>query len=149
MSDVTSQATDENEVVAGTKADSKTSDVKASKTKKTAGTKKAAEKKTTAKTETKAPEKKAAVKEEPKPEEKKAAPKKPATKKPELKPEITLEYQNSAMNQEELMEKVKADWTAGGHRMSNVKVLKIYVKPEENKAYYVINDKYTGDVDLF
>ncbi len=27
--------------------------------------------------------------------------------------------------------------------------IKIYLKPEDNKAYYVINNDYAGEVDLF
>ena len=34
------------------------------------------------------------------------------------------------------------------HRASSVKKLTLYVKPEDRKAYYVINDKTTGSVEL-
>ena len=108
---------------------------------------KVAEKAPAAKEAAKAADKKPAAKEETKSAS--AAPKKPAAKKAELKPEIFVEYQENAIAQNDLYEKVKADWTESGHRMANVKSLKIYVKPEDNKAYYVINDKYSGDVDLF
>ena len=124
------------------KTEAKASDAKTtSKAKKTTGTtakKKPAEKPAAAKVEAK-----------PAKEETKAPAKKPAAKKTELKPELFLEYQGSAVSQDDLLDKVKADWTAGGHSMSNVKSLKIYIKPEDNKAYYVINDKYSGDVDMF
>ena len=29
-----------------------------------------------------------------------------------------------------------------------VKTVNVYVKPEENKAYYVVNGEITGDIDL-
>lgn len=49
-----------------------------------------------------------------------------------------------------VVDKVKAAFVASGHRVSSIKSLQIYIKPEENKAYYVINDnKYSGEVDLF
>ena len=101
-----------------------------------------------AKEETKAADKRQTAKDT-KEETKAPTTKKQPAKKPELKPEIVLQYQDNAIDQGELYEKVRVDWTEGGHRMANVKSLKVYVKPEENKAYYVINDKYTGDVDLF
>ena len=31
----------------------------------------------------------------------------------------------------------------------NKKMVNIYIKPEEYSAYYVINDKFSGRVDLF
>lgn len=84
--------------------------------------------------------------------------KKPAAKKstakkadkPELKPELIIEYQNRQAGDAAIVEKVKAAFVASGHRVSSIKSLQIYIKPEEYKAYYVINDnKYSGEVDLF
>ena len=82
----------------------------------------------------------------------KAAPKKPAAKKAAkevLKPEITVQYQNLEVTTEVVEERVKAQFAAEGHRVGTIKKLNIYVKPEEYAAYYVINDKFTGRVDLF
>ena len=83
---------------------------------------------------------------------KKAAAKKPAAKKAAkevLKPEITVQYQNLEVTTEAVEERVKAQFAAEGHRVGTIKKLNIYVKPEEYAAYYVINDKFTGRVDLF
>lgn len=33
--------------------------------------------------------------------------------------------------------------------MSSIKTLQLYLKPEESAAYYVINQKFAGKVDLF
>ena len=82
----------------------------------------------------------------------KAAAKKPAAKKAAkevLKPEITVQYQNLEVTTEAVEERVKAQFAAEGHRVGTIKKLNIYVKPEEYAAYYVINDKFTGRVDLF
>ena len=89
-------------------------------------------------------------------DEAKAA-KKPAARKstkkadkPELKPEVFIEFQNRQASQATVVDKVKAAFVASGHRVSSIKSLQIYIKPEEFKAYYVINDnKYSGEVDLF
>ncbi len=84
---------------------------------------------------------------------KKSAAKKTTAKKadkPELKPEVYIEYQGQQAGEAAVVDKVKAAFVAGGHRVSSIKSLQIYIKPEEFKAYYVINDgKYTGGVDLF
>lgn len=66
-----------------------------------------------------------------------------------LKPEITVQYQNLEVTTEAVEERVKAQFAAEGHRVGTIKKLNIYVKPEEYAAYYVINDKFTGRVDLF
>lgn len=47
-------------------------------------------------------------------------------------------------------ESIKAKFVEEGHRAGNIKALDIYIKPEENKAWYVINDgKFDGSIDLF
>lgn len=69
--------------------------------------------------------------------------------KQSAKTEIIVQYQQNAANLGELEDKVKKQFVAEGHRAGCIKTLNIYVKPEEYKAYYVINDKFFGSVDLF
>ncbi len=93
-------------------------------------------------TEEKAPAKKAV---------KKTAAKeaKPATKKEakaEVATSIFVEYQGDQYNMDKLIEAVKADWVAGGHRLSSIKTINVYIKPEDYTVYYVINDKTHGKV---
>lgn len=78
----------------------------------------------------------------------KAAAKAKKEKQP-AKTEIIVQYQQNAANLGELEDKVKKQFVAEGHRAGCIKTLNIYVKPEEYKAYYVINDKFFGSVDLF
>ena len=47
-----------------------------------------------------------------------------------------------------LVEKAKADYVAAGHKATEAKKVTVYVKPEEGKAYYVVNDTDTGSVAL-
>ena len=105
----------------------------------------------TAKEETKAVEKSTA-KSETKAEKKAPAKRAAGTKKPEkqeLKPEVVIQYQDNEITDEALVEKIKGLWVSQGHRAGMIKSLRIYAKPEEGKAYFVINDKNSGDVDLF
>lgn len=44
-------------------------------------------------------------------------------------------------------EQAIAAYVAEGHQRSGITSLTVYIKPEERKAYYVINDK-TGSVDI-
>ena len=77
------------------------------------------------------------------------AAKKAKKEKQPAKTEIIVQYQQNAANLGELEDKVKKQFVAEGHRAGCIKTLNIYVKPEEYKAYYVINDKFFGSVDLF
>ena len=98
---------------------------------------KAAEK-TTAK---KAPAKKAAAKKTP-------AKKAPA-KKAELKTEMYLQFYGKEYSDKEILQKVKEIWTKVlKNKVGDMKDVKIYLKPEESKAYYVVNGDTTGEVDL-
>lgn len=110
-----------------------------------------AETKTTAKTETKATAKPAAKKET-KPaakKETKAATKTTAKKEAEVKTTTVVQYQNQEVDMTKVEERVKAQFVSEGHKASDIKAVNIYVKPEEYSAYYVINDKFSGRVDLF
>ena len=102
-------------------------------------------------------------------EEKKPAEKKPAAKtaanntpkkrgpkpgskkavKEALKPEVIIQHQGREASLEDAIEKAKGEFVAAGHRVSSIKSLQVYVKPEEEAAYYVINQKFAGRVDLF
>ena len=73
---------------------------------------------------------------------------KKAVKEP-AKTELIVEFQGNAASIANLEDKVKAQFVAEGHRAGCIKTLNIYIKPEDYKAYYVINDKFTGSVDLF
>lgn len=118
------------------------------------------EKKAEAK-EVKAPVKKAEVKEEKAPAKKAVAPKKAAAPKTAAKTAKTakpaketvsqnvyVQFAGKEVKTEELVEQVKAIWTAEGHRASAIKSLEIYVKPDDMAAYYVINGKATGKIEL-
>lgn len=72
-----------------------------------------------------------------------------ASKKTEAVTRIVVEYQNNNTEITSVEEKVKAQFVAEGHRAGAIKKLDIYVKPEDYKAYYVINDKFSGCVNLF
>ena len=114
-----------------------------------------AETKTTAKTDTKTTTKavanketKAAAKPVAKKEAKPTA-KTTAKKAEEVKTTTLVQYQNKEVDMTKVEERVKAQFVSEGHKSSDIKTVNIYVKPEEYSAYYVINDKFSGRVDLF
>ena len=69
--------------------------------------------------------------------------------KEEVKPEVYIQFQGQEAVVEEVIEKAKKQFVEEGHRMSTIKTIQVYLKPEEYAAYYVINQKHAGRVDLF
>lgn len=125
----------------------KTADVAKETAKTTA--KKAVEVKETAKTETKKVAAKAAEAKDTVKEAVKKTTKKAAVKKAELIPDVYVQFGGYEAKVEGVISKAKESYVADGHRASSIKSLQVYLKPEESAAYYVINDKYAGRVDLF
>lgn len=84
------------------------------------------------------------------PEEKAAAQKARAaekTKADNLRPEIIMQYQGDEFSLDALVEAAKADFHTGKKR-TLVTDLKLYVKPEDRMAYYVINEKNEGRISF-
>ena len=127
----------------------KTDDAKAS-----VETKKAAETPAEKKADTKpAEEKTAAVKtEEPvkKPAAKKTTTRKtPTAKKAETVTEVYVQYWGKEIHTSEVADRIKKIWTDDmGKKATDLKDLKIYIKPEDNGAHYVINGDVTGFIGL-
>ena len=62
--------------------------------------------------------------------------------------EVYLQAGGCEWNVSDCKERVLAAYVAAGHKAAGVKTLEIYIKPEEGKAYYVINDSENGSVEL-
>lgn len=127
------------------KADKKVAvaEVKAAAEVKPAEEKKEEPKKVEPKKETAAPIKKTVVKA-----------KKDVKEKETMVPELYVQYYDDPAGAQEanvndIVTKVKSAYVSEGHRESSIKSLKIYMKPQEWKAYYVINNKIEGQIDLF
>lgn len=97
-----------------------------------------------------------------KPAAKKASEKKPAEKRPvgrpagskaaskkEVKSEITLQFSGKSFSQEELIKIAKDVWQYDlQQKAEDLTSVELYVKPEENVAYYVMNKEFTGSFYL-
>lgn len=62
-----------------------------------------------------------------------------------LKPEVIVQFQDVEADVTALIEEAKADFHKTKKR-TLVTDMKLYVKPEERAAYYVINGEHTGSV---
>ena len=99
--------------------------------------------------EKKVEEKAQEVKETAKKVVKKAATKAKKAVPEKCEPVAVVEFYGRQTNVAEVIDKVKAKYVAEGHRESGIKSLEVYLKPEDNAAYYVINAKVKGCIALF
>ena len=84
------------------------------------------------------------------PEEKAAAAKARAEEKAKadnLKPEVFVQFQESDTAVDALVEAAKADFHKTKKR-TLVTAMKLYIKPEEHMAYYVINEGHEGIISF-
>ena len=60
-----------------------------------------------------------------------------------------LQFAGKEYTEKEILQKVKDIWTKVlKNKVGDMKDVKIYLKPEESAAYYVVNGDTTGKVDL-
>ena len=150
--------TDDAKASVETKAAGKTAEVKPAAEKpveeKTAEVKSAEEKTTAVKSEE--PAKKTAAKKTTtrkttaaKKTTTKTAAKTTAAKKAEPVTEVYVQYWGKEIHTSEVADRIKKIWTEDmGKKASELKDLKIYIKPEDNGAHYVINGDVTGFIGL-
>ena len=101
-----------------------------------------AKKETTVKTAVKATVKKAATK---KPAVRKTASRKAAS----LNTEVYVQWLGKEVYAKDIVENIKKIWTEEmGKKESELVDLKVYIKPEDNGAHYVINGDITGFIEL-
>lgn len=69
-----------------------------------------------------------------------------------MKTSIFLEYGDKAVEDAAVFAKARKAWKKAGNKIADLKSMDMYVKPEENKVYFVGNAAYKnacpGDFDL-
>ena len=69
----------------------------------------------------------------------------PAAKKPVVKEEVNVQFSGKSYTSEDLIRITRDVWKYDlNGKEEDVKSIELYVKPEENTAYYVINGDVTG-----
>lgn len=62
---------------------------------------------------------------------------------------VMIQFAGKEVDTKDLLEQVKNIWTKElGNKVKDMADVKVYVKPEEAAAYYVINDDVTGRIEL-
>ena len=72
---------------------------------------------------------------------------KKATKK-DIKVKAFVEYYGKQVEEKDIIARVKKAWTKSGKKVGDIKEMDLYIKPEENAVYYVINGTETGAVEF-
>ena len=66
-----------------------------------------------------------------------------------MKQQLILQFDGQEADLSTLEAQVKQIWKDAGKKLTDIASLDIYVKPQEGKAYYVINKDVEGTIDLF
>lgn len=75
--------------------------------------------------------------------------KKAAAKKSAVKETIYLQYLGKEINKDDIVKQVKDVWTKQlKNKVGDLKSVDLYLKPEENAVYYVINGDVTGSLNI-
>lgn len=64
------------------------------------------------------------------------------------KDEVYIQYRNTELRTTDILEKARTDYVSNGHKLTDIKEIQVYLKPEDNKVYYVVNHKDTGKFEL-
>ena len=72
-----------------------------------------------------------------------------AAKKAEANAEVFVQWLGKEIYAKDVVESIKKIWTEEmGRKESELEDLKVYIKPEDNGAHYVINGDITGFLGL-
>lgn len=76
----------------------------------------------------------------------KAAAKKSAAKKTELKTSVCLQFAGKSYTEEDLVKMARDVWKYDlKQKLGDLVSIELYVKPEENTAYYIMNKDFSGN----
>ena len=62
-----------------------------------------------------------------------------------MKTKFNVEFADKSVVKDELVKNIKKIWTDAGNKATDIKSLEIFLQPDNNIAYFVINDDFKGD----
>lgn len=65
-----------------------------------------------------------------------------------MKVNTYIQYNGLQLEDKTIINNIKEFWSKQGNKIKDIKSLVLYVKPEENTVYYVINDETNGSMPL-
>ena len=63
-----------------------------------------------------------------------------------MKKTLFVQYDGKQVEEKEIVASVKAAWTEAGNKDGDIKTMEVYVNPEDDAVYYVINETESGKV---
>ncbi len=63
-----------------------------------------------------------------------------------MKANVYVEYAGKQVSEADMIKAAKALWTKSGKKISEIKSMRLYVKPEDSAVYVVINDDFNSIV---
>ena len=65
-----------------------------------------------------------------------------------MKQNVYIEFYGEQIDQAEVVAEAKRIWTDSGKKLSDLTKLEIYIKPEDDRVYYVFNGTLTGSFSI-
>ena len=69
-----------------------------------------------------------------------------ATAKKEIKVNTFIQYLGKQVEEKTLLAAIKKSWTKAGNKVGDIKSVEMYIKPEDDMVYYVVNGTEKGSV---
>lgn len=65
-----------------------------------------------------------------------------------MKSNFFVEFGGKKTDDKALFKSAKEIWTNGGNLIKDLQSIDLYLKPEENKCFYVLNETENGSFDV-
>jgi hypothetical protein len=65
-----------------------------------------------------------------------------------MKTNIYVEFYGEQVSKDDLIKEAEKIWVEAGKKATDIKKIELYIKPEEDRAYYVINDEFDGSFHI-
>ena len=65
-----------------------------------------------------------------------------------MKTNTYIQYQGQEFQVKPIINKIKENWLHQGHKIKDLETLSLYIKPEDDAVYFVINDTTSGSLTI-
>ncbi|MBO4864074.1 MAG: hypothetical protein J5517_06900 [Eubacterium sp.] len=65
-----------------------------------------------------------------------------------MKTNVYIEFYGEQINQADVIKDAEKIWKDAGNKPANLKKLEVYIKPEDDRVYYVFNGDITGSFPI-
>ena len=65
-----------------------------------------------------------------------------------MKTNVYIEFYGEQINQADVVKDAEKIWKDAGNKPANLKKLELYIKPEDDRVYFVMNGDFTGSFPI-